>query len=349
MRSFSCPVCDHPVFFHNSECLNCGSLLGFDPEARTMAIADDRNVRCANAELASCNWWVQPDGLHGGLCRSCRLTRTRPSDDDPDALVAFAGAESAKRRLLFQLFELELPVELPDGSTCAGLAFDLLSSRFGQVLIGHEDGLITIDLAETDDAHRERVREEMGEQYRTVLGHFRHEIGHYYWSALVEGDPRRVTTFRSLFGDETQDYGSALDRHHSQGPPVDWADRYVSRYATMHPWEDWAETFAHYLHIRDGLQTATSFGLHSSGPGGSVAGAASLDGRRSEPTGAESANELVGQWLALTYALNAMSRSLGNDDLYPFVLAPVVVDKLQMVHSIVVGSDQRTVERGSSR
>ncbi len=335
MRSFTCPVCAHLVFFHNSECLHCGSLLGFDVETRGMAIADDSNVRCSNADLAQCNWWVRPDGTHDGLCLSCRLTRTRPAADDAEALVAFADAESRKRWLVFQLLELGLPVVPYDEGTDSGLAFDLLSSRFDQVMIGHEDGLITLDLAEADDAHRERIREDMGEPYRTVLGHFRHEIGHYYWDVLIDGHDDRLGEFRRLFGDETLDYGEALDRHYSAGPPPDWADRFVSRYATMHPWEDWAETFAHYLHIRDGLETAAAFGLQTTGPAVDVAGDVVQSARPTPETGELSADELIAEWLALTAALNAMSRSLGNDDLYPFVLAPVVMAKLAMVHRTV--------------
>lgn len=326
------------MFFHNSECLHCGSLLGFDVESEDMEIADDSNVRCANADVAQCNWWVRPDGTHDGLCLSCRLTRTRPAADDPDALVAFADAEGKKRWLVFQLLELGLPVVPYDEGTGSGLAFDLLSSRFDQVMIGHEDGLITLDLAEADAAHRERIREDMGEPYRTVLGHFRHEIGHYYWDVLVDGDDGRLGEFRALFGDEMQDYGEALDRHYRDGPPADWADRFVSRYATMHPWEDWAETFAHYLHIRDGLQTAAAFGLQTTGPDVELAGGAVQSARPTRNAGERSTGEIVAEWLALTSALNAMSRSLGNDDLYPFVLAPEVVDKLDMVHRAVAAA-----------
>ena len=123
------------------------------------------------------------------------------------------------------------------------------------MVTGHADGVITLDLAESDDVHRERRRAELGEPYRTLLGHFRHEIGHYYWPILVER-AGALERCRALFGDERADYGEALERHYADGPPADWAERHVSAYATMHPWEDWAETFAHYLHIRDTLQTA---------------------------------------------------------------------------------------------
>ncbi len=339
MHAFACPHCGQLVFFHNSVCLRCGSALGFDPATRTMVLSDDGFLRCANLDLAACNWVLtdaEDAAAHDGLCRSCRLTRTRPDDGDPEALAAFADAEAQKRRLVYQLDELGLPVEPYDESTDRGLAFDLLSSRYDRVMIGHDDGLITLDLAESDDAHREQVRQQMGEAYRTVLGHFRHEIGHYYWDVLVQGDEARTTAFRSLFGDETLDYGQAIERHYQEGPPADWEDRYVSQYATMHPWEDWAETFAHYLHLRDALQTAASFGLQVTGPKiQSPDPNDELVASPEEPTDDDSIQDLVREWLALTYALNAMSRSLGNHELYPFVLAPAVIDKLRFVHELV--------------
>ena len=270
----------------------------------------------------------------GGLCRSCRLTRTRPRDDDAEGLVAFAKAEAAKRRLVFQLDEIGLPIVTRQDAPDSGLAFDLLSSRSAPVTIGHDSGLVTLDLAESDDAYRERTRHDLGEPYRTLLGHFRHEVGHYYWTVLVE-EAGHEDPFRSLFGDEREDYGEAIARHYDRGAPQRWSERYVSAYATMHPWEDWAETFAHSLHIRDTLQTAAAFGLLVAGP---------LDertGRRNPalatiplPDGvdADSFDAVISDWLPLTYALNAVNRSMGRDDLYPFVLAPVVIDKLTYVH-----------------
>jgi hypothetical protein len=336
MRSFSCPTCSRLVFFPNSECLNCHTALGFDPECRTIVAAGSR-PGCANASLAACNWLVADPDAWGGLCRCCRLTRTRPDDNDVEALAAFADAEAAKRRLVFELLELGLPVAPYDEATGAGLAFDLLSSRHDQVLTGHENGIITLDLAESDDVHREQVRVEMGEPYRTVLGHLRHEIGHYYWPLLVEPDPGRLDGFRKLFGDETVSYVDELDRHYAQGPPPGWPDNYVSAYATMHPWEDWAETFAHYLHIRDALQTAAAFGLTVQGPAAVPHDQAEpLRATPSEHVGPEPFDAIVREWLALTYALNAMSRSMGKDDLYPFVLAPTVLEKLTFAHHLVV-------------
>ncbi len=338
MRSFTCQRCGQLVFFDNSACLRCGAPLGVVPERRDLATLEPKDGgrytasagppgvlyrRCAAEVTAACNWLVPDDG-GDSLCRSCGLTRTRPADADPEGLAAMRAAEDAKRRLVFQIDELGLPLTSRREDPERGLAFDLLASRGGAVTTGHAGGVITLDLSESDDAHREAVRQELGEPYRTVLGHLRHEIGHYYWPVLVER-PGRVEEFRSLFGDERLDYGEALDRHYAEGPPPDWRDRYVSAYATMHPWEDWAETFAHYLHIRDTLQTAAAFGMRVA-----VGGSALASEPRAERD--EDLAAIVGQWLPLTYALNAVNRSMGRDDLYPFVLGPAILAKLDFVH-----------------
>ncbi|MDQ2678812.1 MAG: putative zinc-binding peptidase [Actinomycetota bacterium] len=335
MRSFACPTCAQLVFFDNSVCLRCDTQIGLDPSTLELVEPDESAVRCANQLVAACNWLVPAgSGSDDGLCLSCQLTRTRPDDTDAEALAAFADAERQKRRLVFQLLDLGLPVVPFDDDAGTGMAFDLLSSRFDQVMTGHADGVITLDLAESDDVHRERVRQQLGEAYRTVLGHLRHEIGHYYWEVLVDED--RIEAFRSLFGDETLDYGEALERHYESGPPAEWAELHVSEYATMHPWEDWAETFAHYLHIRDALQTAASFGIEVHGPAADVGDDDhELEVAPEESEDGRAIDDIVADWLALSYALNAMSRSLGNDDLYPFVLAPKVVEKLGYVHDLV--------------
>ena len=328
MRAFNCGNCGQLLFFENSLCLRCSSRLGFVPSRLDIVELDRPEAaalrKCANAGLAECNW-VLEEGDAGALCRSCRLTRTRPGDSDPEGLAAFAEAEAAKRRLIFQLLDLGLPIG-------DDLRFDLLASGEEPVVTGHEDGLITIDLAESDDSRRERRRAEMDEPYRTLLGHFRHEIGHYYWPILVER-AGKLDAGRARFGDERIDYESAIQRHYDEGPPPDWSERYVSAYATMHPWEDWAETWAHYLHIRDTLQTAAAFGLTILGP--DVVQDPSL-AAAPMPDAAERPFELIiGDWLPLTYALNAINRSMGQEDLYPFTLAPTVIDKLAFVHDLV--------------
>jgi hypothetical protein len=299
-------------------CLSCGSLLGFDP-SRLELVLDGGRQHCSNQLIARCNWLVD-DGQ--ALCLSCRLTTVRPADTEPGAIAAFADAEAAKRRLIAQLLSIGLRVD-------GGVSFELLSSRQRPVVTGHEAGVITLDLSESDDAHREFVRLQLGEPYRTVLGHMRHEIAHYYWPMLVAPDPTLLAEFRDRFGDERDPYEAALTRHYGEGPPSKWEQTHVSQYATMHPWEDWAETFAHYLHIESGLSTAHSLGLSVGEPSRS-------SGRRawSTPESIE-IGDMIGRWLGMTFALNGMSRSIGRGDLYPFVLSPVVVTKLDFVHRVV--------------
>jgi hypothetical protein len=338
MRAFSCPVCSALTFFDNSQCLSCGTGLGYDPASSTLiAVIEGSDFRrCANSGIAACNW-VLPSDSPQSLCECCRLTRTRPADDDLDALAAFAEAEGAKRRLLYQLHDLGLPITSRQADPERGLAFDLLSSRDQPVTIGHELGIIQMDLAESNDAHREQVRESLGEAYRTVLGHLRHEIGHYYWMVLVE-QPDRLAPFRDLFGDERADYGAAIGDHYGDGAPAgspDWEASYISSYATMHPWEDWAETFAHYLHIRDTLQTAASYGLMIAGPDEVPA---DLTAEPETVDQSDTFADILAEWLPLTFALNAVNRSMGKDDLYPFTINPPVVSKLTWVHQLVGAS-----------
>lgn len=335
MRAFTCGHCGQLLFFENSLCLRCGSPQGLVPSELDLVLFEvDRRPdrpRCANAEIARCNWVVEDDDLQR-LCRSCRLTRTRPADADAGGLEDFAVAEGAKRRLIFQLLNLDLPIE-PD------LRFDLLSSEQRPVTTGHADGLITLDLAESDDVRREQRRAELGEPYRTMLGHLRHEIGHYYWPIIVER-AGKLEACRELFGDQRADYQKAIDRHYEEGPRPDWGQCYVSAYATMHAWEDWAETFAHYLHIRDTLETASEFGMVVAGP--EDARDPSLVAAPDPEVLDGAFNAIIQNWLPLTYALNAINRSMGADDLYPFTLAADVVRKLSFVHDCVASDRQTT-------
>ena len=339
------------MFFDNFACLRCGSALGFLADERVLlairATADDRTVfepvdgggrryrYCTNELVARCNWLVPADAP-ARLCRSCVLTSVRPNDAEQVAMARFADAEAAKRRLVDQILSLGLPLIDREADEARGVTFELLSSREKPVTTGHQSGVITLDLSESDDAHREFVRQQLGEQYRTVLGHLRHEIGHYFWPLIVV-EPDRLGEFRSLFGDETASYATAIEQHYSANRDREgdegWSATHVSRYATMHPWEDWAETFAHYLHIVDGLETAESFGLRVGDPSRSA-------GERERPVTPDGSSppvaDAVGEWLVLTLALNAMSRSIGEHDLYPFVLSPTVVAKLDFVHRCVV-------------
>jgi len=273
---------------------------------------------CRNLNLSGCTWLAP---IQGSQCFSCNLTRTRPADGDEAGLHNFPLASRAKRHLIAELDALGFPVVGKGDDPVGGVAFDLLSSTDSQVMIAHDDGIITIDLAEGNDSHRERIRSQLDEAYRTMLGHFRHEVGHYYEWQLIEesGDDDLIAKCRGLFGDETADYQESVDRHYSAGPPADWRQRYISSYATMHPYEDFAETWAHYLHICDTIETAVEYGLT----------------RPADLLGHARFRDLVENvWVPLSTALNLVNRSMGKDDLYPFVLAPAVLDKLDFVASL---------------
>lgn len=326
MRSFTCRVCASPLFFENSICVSCGTALGFSRGERDIVPVDDQGQYvdqaglvwhvCRNLNLSGCTW-LSP--LEGGQCSACDLTRTRPADEDVEGTSQFPAAEAAKRHLVVELDTL--------GFDLSGLVFDMLSSSSvagEDVVIGHADGVITIDLAETDDARRERIRQQLDEPYRTLLGHLRHEVGHYLQSQLVTPErPDLLARCRELFGDETADYQAALDRHYSEGPPTGWSESYITTYATMHPFEDFAETFAHYLHISDTCATAAAHGL------------VTVD------VGAFSVfRDLVtAVWVPLSVALNQINRSMGKDDLYPFVIPSPVLDKLDFVAGLATSRE----------
>ncbi len=298
-------------------CVSCGSPVAYDRDARGLVPVAGREI-CANLDLNGCNWLADPRS-DSGFCLSCRLTRTRPADADLAGLADYYIAEAAKRWLVFTLDELGLPVKVSDGFL--GLAFDLLSSARSPVTTGYVNGVITFDLAETNDAHRERLRVSMAEPYRTVLGHFRHEIGHYYCELLVL-TAGRSEEFRTLFGDETESYSRALAEHYSAGSSGSWPVDKISSYAAMHPLEDFAETFAHFLHITDTLQTAAEFGLPVGLPGAD---------RPDRPF----RDVISDDWLPLSRALNQINKSLGKGDLYPFLLSEPVLAKLDFVARVV--------------
>jgi hypothetical protein len=334
MRAFACGVCRSLVFFDNDRCVTCGSWLAYDRGLADLVVAPEPEPRrCANRTIANCNWLVDDPGTDG-LCGCCALTRTRPADSDVAGMAAFAGTEAAKRQLVYQLDHLGLPTTPRSVDPDNGLAFDLLSSAQEPVTTGHADGVITVDLAEGDDPHREALRVQLAEPYRTVLGHLRHEVGHWYWNVLVEGTPY-LDKFRALMGDERADYAQALSEHYGKPVGTDWTDTHVSHYAASHPWEDWAETFAHYLHIRDTMETAQAWGMHIAGPDLqlSVAWNATLEVDPAEQ--AESFDELSRSWIAFEICMNAINRSMGKEDLYPFRLVPAVLEKLRFVHVVV--------------
>jgi hypothetical protein len=358
MKLFTCGSCGQTVYFHNVRCVRCDSRLGFAPEQLTLLAFEQadgawRTVgsdsgsdpqpthqMCANyLDHAACNWMV-PTAERQPLCRGCRLNRTIPDLSIPRNLTLWRRLQVEKNRLLYGLMRLALPVVSLTESPSDGLAFDFLADpdpwfdkgEGSAVVTGHANGVITLDIAEADDALRERMRQQMAEPYRTILGHFRHESGHYYWDRLVRGS-RWLETFRELFGDERGSYSEALRHHYAQGPPSSWPQHFVSAYASSHPWEDWAESWAHYLHMVDTLETSWQLGLRLSprveeGTRSAVAGTF-------DPIGADDFQALIDHWLPLTSALNSLTHSMGQGDAYPFVLAPPVIAKLELVHTII--------------
>jgi hypothetical protein len=350
MKIFHCDHCGHLLFFENTRCLSCGRDVAYLPdvgEIGSLDPADDGRWRSPLRAAASsyrlcrnytdeevCNWAV-PDGENSPLCRSCRLTRVIPDLGDVNHRKAWYRLEAAKRRLLATLLALGLPVQGRQEDPAHGFAFEFKADPADpsapRVLTGHAQGVITVNLAEADDAERERRRTRMHEPYRTLLGHMRHESGHYYWDYLVQ-NRSPLDGFRRLFGDDRADYAAALTAYHERGAPPDWSDGYVSAYATAHAWEDWAETWAHYLHMVDTLETAAACGV-------------SLRPRRSDEPALPGVPEvfsmsqpfdrLYESWVPLTYVLNNLNRGLGMPDGYPFALPPPAIEKLRFVHDVV--------------
>jgi hypothetical protein len=347
MKIFECQNCLQPLYFENTRCENCGLSLGYLPGRETVtalkpygevwrALADRRGTYryCANAIHNVCNWLVSTDSPEE-FCAACRHNRIIPDLSEPGHLEHWRLIEIAKHRLIYTLLRLRLAAKTR-AEDPGGLTFDFLadvaapSPDVSSVMTGHADGVITINLAEADDAERERRRREMQEPYRTLLGHFRHEIAHYYWDRLVAGSAAKLDDFRQIFGDERADYGEALQRYYASGAPADWAWHFVTAYATAHPWEDFAETWAHYFHMVDTLETAGSFGL-AVVPKASKGLATRID---FDAHGVDM-TRLIDAWIPLTFAANSMNRSMGLPDLYPFVLSARAIAKLTFVHSCI--------------
>ena len=354
MKLFECQNCGQPLYFENRRCESCGSRLGYLPSEQTVTALQpdgnlwralaERNVRyrfCQNATHDVCNWLIaahEPEQF----CIACRHNRTIPDLTQPENLRRWRLIEAAKHRLFYTLIKLHLPLDA-NGTDANSLMFDFVE-RAGEaaqgppVMTGHNNGLITINLAEADDAERERQRGRMGELYRTLLGHFRHEIAHYYWDRLIARTPR-LEVFRQIFGDERRDYAQALAAYYAQGAPGDWPEHFISAYASSHPWEDFAETWAHYFHMVDTLEMANAFGLVVK-PKLSRGMAARID---FDPLDVE-LDRIIEGWLPLTFAVNSINRSMGAADLYPFVLSPQVIGKLSFVHDCIREQAGRKVE-----
>ena len=349
MRLFTCESCKGVLFFENTRCMTCNQPIGYCAEAARLVPLPEESqageepaqvdvtlpggkreafVRCKNfSEHDTCNWLVRAADDQP-YCSSCRLTEIIPDLSEPRNLQAWAEVESAKRRLIYALRALRLPVVPKTEDANGGLSFRFMhGTAEAPIMTGHADGLITLNVAEADAAYRENMREKLGEAYRTVLGHLRHEIGHYYWDRLVR-DGGRLEVFRALFGDDRESYQAAIERHYEQGPPASWESSHISAYATMHPWEDWAETWAHYLHMLDTLETAKSHGLAVRVPG--------EDERVStDDLAFHDFEALMAGWQAVTIALNSLSRSMGLKDVYPFILSQPVREKLRFIHNLI--------------
>ena len=379
MIPFHCGRCGHAVFFENVRCGHCDALLGYLPGERCMGAfeedapatppADSAAVPTADSAPAPvltpaptprwrrvgeacagagdalftpcanrvqhdvCNWMLDP-GDTGLLCRSCRLTAVIPDLTVPGNLARWAAIEAAKRRVMFTLIDHGLDPDPKAAPTdTKGLALHLLGAVPGgpPVMTGHAGGTITINIAEADDVEREATRVAFGEPVRTLLGHLRHELGHYLQQRWITGAAAEAC--RATFGDEREDYAAALARYHAEGPPADWQQRFVSAYASAHPFEDWAETCAHVLLVSDAVQTAESWGLRLDGP---VA--------RARPTSSRSQpmdRVVIEHWLPVAQFLNAMNRSLGLRDSYPYLMPDAVLEKMALVQRLLADAARR--------
>ncbi len=352
MKLFKCQWCGNILYFENRTCGQCGHRLGYLPEMsqlsameplennawKPLAASDQRRLFCINAAHDACNWLVPP-GTNDALCIACRHNGIIPDLSVQSNLAAWQQIELAKHRLFYTLLRWKLPLRTVAEDPAHGLSFEFLAdaptSQGPRVLTGHDAGKITIALKEADDAERERERVTMGEPYRTLLGHFRHEVGHHYWDVLVR-DRGKLEACRAVFGDDRQDYSKALERHYAEGAPTNWQEHFVSQYATTHPWEDFAETWAHYLHIVDTLEMVGASGMSVNPPidkSGDHSATVTFDSYF-----ANSIEEIVGAWIPFVFAMNSVSRAMGQPDLYPFVIAPPVVDKLGFIHGLVHGN-----------
>ena len=342
MKTFRC-TCGNTVYFENTICMQCGRTLGFLPDVlevsalepvdgeRWLALAPEANGAhyrmCKHySQDDACNWMVPADDPEP-YCIACRLNEVIPNLDKPGNRGLWLRIERRKRRLVYDLRRHRLPVFSRQADPDYGLGFAFLEDDPGylefrdrhqssQILTGHADGLITINIAEADDVQRERMRVQMNEQQRTLLGHFRHESGHYYWDRLVRNGPL-LDRVREVFGDERQNYAQALQHYYENGPVDDWQQHWVSAYASAHPWEDWAECWAHLLQIVDTLETAVAIGL---APPEAIS---------------DDMNVRIAHWTQLALHINLLNRSLDQPDPYPFVLTPDIVNKLKLVNEVI--------------
>lgn len=359
MKLFTCSHCNNPLYFENNICLSCKHPVGFD--ARTLSLITletmggnqyvditDTNAAyrlCENAVHGTCNWLV-PAAYEGNFCQACELNRTIPMLSSPENMDRWRRIEIAKHRLVYSLLKLKLPffpkkklVADPDSGQLPpdngeGLAFDFMAdvSPTQRILTGHSTGTITLNIEEADEAERVKHKLDLGERYRTLLGHFRHEIGHYYWEVLIR-DTAALDKYRALFGDEQKDYSEALKAYYETGAPDSWGNDFISPYASAHPWEDWAETWAHYFHLMDTVETAWSFGINiKPSEAKNVPGIRAKINR--DPYLVADFQVVLAMWIPLTFAINSLNRSMGHEDFYPFILSPQVMKKLAFIHDV---------------
>ncbi len=347
MKIFQCGHCNYPLYFENQSCENCGHLTGyrdadrtmitFDP-SRTLLVSDQEQIEykfCKNKAFGVCNWVIEINDPHE-YCRACQLNRTIPNLREKSNFDKWRNLEIAKHRLIYKLQKIGLTL-LSKNKLEEGFCFDFVAKQNNNHLMtGHADGVITILLREADSVLREQTRLQLLEPYRTLIGHLRHEVGHYFWERLVRNDEQRLMEFRKLYGNEEINYSEALKSYYREGAPADWQSQFISQYASSHPWEDWAETWAHYLHIMDMVETAYFFGLHVNPIGESLNGAdVSFD-----PYTISDFQEIMNTCVPLSFAVNSITRAMGVPDVYPFVIAPAVVEKMTFIHNLLLHKRQ---------
>ncbi|HEV7417215.1 MAG TPA: putative zinc-binding metallopeptidase [Tianweitania sediminis] len=330
MKLFTCPHCGQRLYFENSLCLNCNTPVAYHPHRGEFVVAGAAGAPiCTNAGECDCNW-VAEENLN--LCLACSLNHTIPDLSVEGNRLRWTKLEMAKKRTVYTLLALHLPVA-PKASPEeeVGIAFDFLGDPIGpgpggeRILTGHDNGLITLNVAEADSPEREAMRVAMGERYRTLLGHFRHELGHYYWDRLIRDNPEQLAAFRDIFGDEQVDYAQSLQNHYSNGAPTGWANEHISAYAASHPWEDWAECWAHYLHIVDTLEMAEAFKVPLE----------RLDVPTPPDPNATEFQGVLSRWITLSEVVNSINRCMGLGDLYPFVISQPVAKKLTFIDGLL--------------
>ncbi len=319
MRIFSCPACDGPLFFHNLNCV-CGVDVAYDPSADCFTSSINP---CKNRSIIACNWNRPAESE--SLCRSCAMTSVIPDLSLEVNRLFWSEAELSKRWVLANLARWHWFTACDNGPSPE---FHLLSEQTVEghkpVTIGHGRGIITINVAEADPVHRVAQRQSLGEPFRTMIGHFRHEIGHFVFSRLIQNEQFH-SEFQRIFGNETGDYGAALQSYYAGGGIGDWQKEYVTAYASSHPLEDWAESFAHALHLVDIVDSAVATGLTNP-----TFLPPDYDSYREAD-----AERLLTVGSDLGVGLNHVNRSMGLSDIYPFVLTPAVRLKLKFVHASV--------------